>query len=750
HNGWTWVIRNKNSKPIGNRFQKALENVATSFYVTNMPPALTSKGLWTMCAPHGKLVDAFIANKLSKRDEHIHWIDVSGLPLCAWGSNAYKKIASSFGKFLFFETKESTALSSGRICISTKSHQLISGIIQVDINNEIFEASVQEIGSWNVEPDLEGENKDGERDESIASPNKKLKEDIKITYSDLSRPPGSEFMKKSSSSTSKFSTSFASHRKNDIKGVSLINELNQIIEVGTALGLKDFVHHNDGSYIFFKDMNVVRNEQERYGSSFKSIEADHFNAFIEFTGLIDLPIGERSFTWMNKAGTKLSKLDRFLLSEDVTNLLPDIRIIALDRLWSDHNPILIQVEKIDFSHPPFKFYNSWLSRDGFKDFVKSEWNMLDVNLKCHDKFRRLTAKIRQWSSINKTRESNRKVIALEELSSIQKKIDDDGTWITNPKLIKYAFLQFYEVKFQAQDDQVVFPNLPYSLTLDNRDWDNLERRVNLNEIKEAIWDCGSSKASGPDGYTFAFVKKFSGTIHKDLHDFVDYFFTFSTMPRGANSSFFTLIPMVINPTFIMDFRPISLIGIHYKIIAKILANRLAKVINKINKIISKEQSAFIVGRQILDGPLILIEIIEWGLRQGDPLSLFLFILIMEGLHNALANAVTKGLISDVTLNNSNISISYLFYADDVIITSEWNTRELENIIQVLHIFYLASGLKINIHKSNIYGIGVNDEDVFSMAHNVGCISGDLPFTYLGPIGSNMNSIASWKMVIDRF
>ncbi|GJW74862.1 hypothetical protein Tco_0134232 [Tanacetum coccineum] len=57
-----------------------------------------------------------------KIDERILWIEVSGLPLCAWGSMAYKKIASSFGKFLFFEKEESTALSSGRLCISTKSH----------------------------------------------------------------------------------------------------------------------------------------------------------------------------------------------------------------------------------------------------------------------------------------------------------------------------------------------------------------------------------------------------------------------------------------------------------------------------------------------------------------------------------------------------------------------------------------------------------------------------------------------------
>nr|GFA44043.1 RNA-directed DNA polymerase, eukaryota [Tanacetum cinerariifolium] len=185
-----------------------------------------------------------------------------------------KKIASSFGKFLFFEKEESTALSSGRICISTKSHQLISEIIQVDINNEIFEAFVQEIGSWST----------------------KLKDDYTDLsshheYKDVDHVSESIDDQESSSSTSKFSTSFAIHRKSDIKGVSLINELNQIIEVSTALGLKDFMHHNDGSYIIFGDMNVVRNEQEMYGSSFNSIEADHFNAFIESTGLIDLLIG---------------------------------------------------------------------------------------------------------------------------------------------------------------------------------------------------------------------------------------------------------------------------------------------------------------------------------------------------------------------------------------------------------------------------------------------------------------------------
>ncbi|GJU76062.1 RNA-directed DNA polymerase, eukaryota, reverse transcriptase zinc-binding domain protein [Tanacetum coccineum] len=127
--------------------------------------------------------------------------------------------------------------------------------------------------------------------------------------------------------------------------------------------------------------------------------------------------------------------------------------------------------------------------------------------------------------------------------------------------------------------------------------------------------------------------------------------------------------------------------------------------------------------------------IKRGLRQGDPLFPFLFILVMEGFHNALSTAVSSGLIRGVKFGSPEVTISHLFYADDVIITTEWNANDLDNIIRVLQVFYLASGLKINILKSNIYGIGVSDVDVSSMDSNSGCASGFFPFTYLGlPIG----------------
>ncbi|GKF67677.1 hypothetical protein Tco_0197356, partial [Tanacetum coccineum] len=85
-----------------------------------------------------------------KVDERLVWIEISGLPLCAWGSNAFKKVASLFGKFLFFEVEQSTSMGMGRICISTKLQQIMSEKVKVEIYGEIFETLVHEIGTWSI------------------------------------------------------------------------------------------------------------------------------------------------------------------------------------------------------------------------------------------------------------------------------------------------------------------------------------------------------------------------------------------------------------------------------------------------------------------------------------------------------------------------------------------------------------------------------------------------------------------------
>nr|GEZ36499.1 RNA-directed DNA polymerase, eukaryota [Tanacetum cinerariifolium] len=135
----------------------------------------------------------------------------------------------------------------------------------------------------------------------------------------------------------------------------------------------------------------------------------------------------------------------------------------------------------------------------------------------------------------------------------------------------------------------------------------LEDMVSNKEIKRAVWDCGSDKSQGPDGFTFEFFKKFWTIVGGDVTNAIKEFFISSSFPKGCNSSFITLIPKVMDVKHLKDFRPISLNGCQYKIIGKILANRLSLVIGDI---VSQEQSAFIKGRQIMDGPLILNEVIS--------------------------------------------------------------------------------------------------------------------------------------------
>nr|GFA33936.1 RNA-directed DNA polymerase, eukaryota, reverse transcriptase zinc-binding domain protein [Tanacetum cinerariifolium] len=105
------------------------------------------------------------------------------------------------------------------------------------------------------------------------------------------------------------------------------------------------------------------------------------------------------------------------------------------------------------------------------------------------------------------------------------------------------------------------------------------------------------------------------------------------------------------------------------------------------------------------------------------------IAVMEGLHCAMSNAVNSGLIRGIKIGSSGIVLSYLFYAEDVIITTDWNPYDIDNIIRVHHVFHRASVLKINIHKSNIFGIGVTNDEISSMASRTSCAAGCFPFTY---------------------
>jgi len=147
----------------------------------------------------------------------------------------------------------------------------------------------------------------------------------------------------------------------------------------------------------------------------------------------------------------------------------------------------------------------------------------------------------------------------------------------------------------------------------------LVRAFHEEEIKAVVWECGIDKSPGPDGLNFKFIKHFWETLKPDFLRFFDEFHNNGIFPKGGNASFIGLIPKVKDPQSLNEFRPISLIGCVYKILAKTLANRLKLVMSDI---IDERQSAFIQGRHLLHSVLIANEVMEEAKRSQKPCLVF--------------------------------------------------------------------------------------------------------------------------------
>nr|GFC14104.1 RNA-directed DNA polymerase, eukaryota [Tanacetum cinerariifolium] len=135
----------------------------------------------------------------------------------------------------------------------------------------------------------------------------------------------------------------------------------------------------NGEVVVLGDFNEVRNIDERRGSCFNPTSARIFDQFISASGLVDVKMEGYTFSWSHPSGSKMSKLDPFLVSECIFLIFPSITTVCLDRHLSDHRSIILCEVQADFGPISFRFYHSWISLEGFDAMVKQTWRSFSHN-----------------------------------------------------------------------------------------------------------------------------------------------------------------------------------------------------------------------------------------------------------------------------------------------------------------------------------------------------------------------------------
>ncbi|KAJ9541443.1 hypothetical protein OSB04_027949 [Centaurea solstitialis] len=546
-------------------------------------------------------------------------------------------------------------------------------------------------------------------------------------------------------------------------------------------------------WVVLGDFNAVRSRDERRGTGFDPREASAFNDFIISSSLHDFQLGGRKFTRFSKDGSKLSKLDRFLVSQEFFSVWEDANVLVLVRKLSDHNPLVLKSGSCNFGPKPFKVFDSWLLIPSFELLVNNSWGggdyrgTPDIILK--NKIKSLRRELCRWAAQEREERSHKKKALLdkledwdrdaergvlsenscsirenihEELSKLEhrealdlkqksranwaidgdenskffhslvnqrwrknniKGLSSDGVWVENPLVIKKLAKEHFEARFMEQQKERPLFRSGLFNKLSSQDALFLESTITLEEVKGAVWSCAGSKAPGPDGLNFNFLKKFWDTVKGDRKDS----FNQTCTPYGQAD----------------QREPISFLR-EKKMKALVFKVDFAQAFDSVNWnflfSIMKQMGFGLKWCSWIKGCLTSASIsvlvngspteefhMERGLRQGDPLSPFLFLIIGEALQVMILEACNKGLFDGLKLLDKQRNVSLLQYADDA----------------------LFFGLKINLSKSRLFGIGVTKEEVQHMASLVKCKADQLPFLYLGlPVGDNMAKLKPWAKLVE--
>ncbi|KAL2231031.1 UNVERIFIED_CONTAM: hypothetical protein Sindi_1697500 [Sesamum indicum] len=386
--------------------------------------------------------------------------------------------------------------------------------------------------------------------------------------------------------------------------------------------------------------------------------------------------------------------------------------------------------------------------------------------------------------------------------------DDYGTSHTEPGEIINEFVHYYQNLLGGNRRQILIDIgflRPWARhILSNEEASHLISIFTPDDVKQAVFDIAEDKAPGPDGYSSGFFKAAWPVVGQEVTKAVLDFFSTGKLLKQVNSTILALIPKVHSPMTVGDYRPISCCNVLYKIIAKLLVQRLSVVLDKI---ISPCQGAFIPGRSIGDNILLAQELftgynqmrlpprcalkvdirkaydtVEWdfllavlqlfgfpqtftkwieecvttasfsiglngnphgffagarGLRQGDPLSPYLFVLVMEVLHLGFLQLIEQDMQFTYHWKCESAKVFQLGFADDLLLFCRADLDSQK-----------WSGLRLNVQKSHVIisrsAQGWKDQILAAM----GFQEGHLPMRYLGiPLLSSRLSIADCQPLL---
>ncbi|GJV32920.1 RNA-directed DNA polymerase, eukaryota, reverse transcriptase zinc-binding domain protein [Tanacetum coccineum] len=414
------------------------------------------------------------------------------------------------------------------------------------------------------------------------------------------------------------------------------------------------------------------------------------------------------FTWVqsrhNPNSGILKKIDRVLGNVEFMSKFPNSHALFLPHLTSDHSPTVIEwkeklqvIQKQVDQNP----HNATLKMHEAK--ILKECN---IARKDEEKLLLQKAKIDWLSDGDKNSKFFHSVLkGRAHKSRIETVNDENGIRYEGAQVAEKFVNHFQNFLGTASFMQNFNMGSLNSKAVCDEDAVKMIMNVSEEEIKNALFDICDNKAPGPDGYSAKFFKSAWSVIKNEAYDAIMEFFRTGRMIKSA-----------------------------------------------LCKLVSHCQSAFIPGRQITNNILLTQELLRGrrGLRQGDPISPYIFTLVMEVFTLILQKQISEDVKFKYHWGCKDLQISHLCFVDDLLVLCHGDLNSVKVVKRALDMFSSVSGLNPNIGKSIVFFGNVKEQDKQDILSILPLKIGSLPVSYLGvPLITKHLTFTDYKVLIDK-